>query len=221
MKRLLLAGFLSLIALPAFAACPATLQIKAADGTTANAKYSDDGSGNCQPDVVVNSSVLPTGAATSALQSTGNTALTTINTTLGSPFQAGASIGNTTFGVNAQTTGGASITSNIVPNNTTAVVVKASAGTLYGFYGYSISATTPAWLKIYNATSATCGSGTPVARLLIPYDSATSNNGSNVPIPATGIVFGTGITYCVTTGIADNDTSAPAASTYVVNLVWK
>lgn len=33
---------------------------------------------------------LPTGAATSALQST-------INTTLGSPFQAGASIGNTTF----------------------------------------------------------------------------------------------------------------------------
>jgi hypothetical protein len=32
---------------------------------------------------------LPTGAATSALQTTGNTALTTINTTLGSPFQAG------------------------------------------------------------------------------------------------------------------------------------
>lgn len=40
---------------------------------------------------------LPTGAATSALQTTGNTSLTTINTTLGSPFQAGASIGNTTF----------------------------------------------------------------------------------------------------------------------------
>lgn len=35
---------------------------------------------------------LPTGAATSALQST-------INTTLGSPFQAGASIGNTAFGI--------------------------------------------------------------------------------------------------------------------------
>lgn len=42
---------------------------------------------------------LPTGAATSALQSTGNTALGTINTTLGSPFQAGGSIGNTTFAV--------------------------------------------------------------------------------------------------------------------------
>ncbi len=42
---------------------------------------------------------LPSGAATSALQTTGNTALTTINTTLGSPFQAGASIGNTGFGI--------------------------------------------------------------------------------------------------------------------------
>jgi hypothetical protein len=41
---------------------------------------------------------LPTGAATSALQTTGNTALTTINTTLGSPFQAGGSIGNSSFG---------------------------------------------------------------------------------------------------------------------------
>lgn len=42
-------------------------------------------------------SVLPTGGATSALQTTGNTALTTINATLGSPFQAGGSIANTTF----------------------------------------------------------------------------------------------------------------------------
>lgn len=40
---------------------------------------------------------LPTGAATSALQTTGNTALSTINTTLGTPFQAGGSIGNTSF----------------------------------------------------------------------------------------------------------------------------
>lgn len=40
---------------------------------------------------------LPSGASTSSLQTTGNTALGTINTTLGSPFQAGGSIGNTTF----------------------------------------------------------------------------------------------------------------------------
>lgn len=40
---------------------------------------------------------LPAGAATSANQTTEITALGTINTTLGSPFQAGGSIGNTTF----------------------------------------------------------------------------------------------------------------------------
>jgi hypothetical protein len=42
--------------------------------------------------VSVKASVLPTGAATSALQTTGNTALGTINTTLGSPFQAGGAL---------------------------------------------------------------------------------------------------------------------------------
>lgn len=46
---------------------------------------------------------LPTGAATSALQTTGNTSLTTINTTLGTPFQAGGNIGNTTFAVTQAT----------------------------------------------------------------------------------------------------------------------
>ena len=40
----------------------------------------------------VTASALPTGAATSALQTTGNTTLTTINTTLGTPFQAGAAL---------------------------------------------------------------------------------------------------------------------------------
>lgn len=57
---------------------------------------------------------LPTGAATSALQTTGNTALTTINTTLGSPFQAGGSIGNTSFIANGATTSGSPLTSSPV-----------------------------------------------------------------------------------------------------------
>lgn len=46
---------------------------------------------------------LPTGASTSALQNTINTSLGTINTTLGSPFQSGGSIGNTAFIANAGT----------------------------------------------------------------------------------------------------------------------
>jgi hypothetical protein len=47
---------------------------------------------------------LPTLASTSTNQATEITALETINTTLGTPFQAGASIGNTSFGVSGTIT---------------------------------------------------------------------------------------------------------------------
>ena len=63
--------------------------------TAANA-VKVDGSAVTQP-VSASSLPLPAGAATSANQSTEITALGTINTTLGSPFQAGGSIGNTSF----------------------------------------------------------------------------------------------------------------------------
>lgn len=94
---------------------PVQVTIRSADGSAPGALGS----------VTVSSSALPTGAATSAAQTTaatsngapGDTAcatdtascsanaqrqriaqrLTTINTTLGTPFQAGASIGNTSF----------------------------------------------------------------------------------------------------------------------------
>jgi len=63
-----------------------------------------DGSGKLQGvsssnplPVTASSLPLPAGAATAALQTTGNAELVTINTTLGSPFQAGGSIGNTSF----------------------------------------------------------------------------------------------------------------------------
>jgi hypothetical protein len=119
----------------------------------------------------------------------------------------------------AAATGGASTTGNIVPNNTTGVTVKASAGTLYGVQVYSIN--TPVWLKIYNTTSATCGSGTPVKRLLIPAAATVTNgNGSNITFGPQGIAFSTGISYCVTGGIADADTTLPAASSYTVNIDW-
>lgn len=120
----------------------------------------------------------------------------------------------------AAATGGATPTGNIAANNTTAVVVKASPGTLYGVQLGGIGAA-PAYLKIYNATSATCGSGTPVKRLIIPAAATAANGGgSNITFGPVGVAFSTGITYCVTTGITDADTTAPAASTYLVNFDW-
>lgn len=122
----------------------------------------------------------------------------------------------TTLGV--ATTGGAATAGAAVPNNTTAVVVKSGAGTLYGVQLYGIGSA-PAYLKIYNATSATCGSGTPVKRLSIPAAATAANGaGNNVSFGPQGIAFSTGITYCITTGITDADNTAPAASTFVANI---
>lgn len=107
----------------------------------------------------------------------------------------------------------------VLANTTNATSVKGSAGTLFNVSVYNNSATI-AYLKLYNSASApTCGSGTPVARYLIP-GASSGGAGSNVDI-AVGSEFATGIGYCVTTGIADADTGAVAASAYIVNLTYK
>jgi hypothetical protein len=276
--------------LPAFGATPT---VTANAGTNLNTSLlAIESGGNLA------SLVAQLGAVTAS--PTANTVLDrlkTINTTLGTPFQAGGSIGNTTFAVTntgtfavqatltaettkvigtvnqgtspwvtsatqsgtwnigtvttlpalvagsaivgkvgidqttngttnavrviAGTTGGATTAGAIQPNNTTAVVVKASAGTLYGAQLGNIGSS-PAYLKIYNATSATCGSGTPVKRLIIPKaGTAADGGGSNPTFGDQGVAFGTGITYCVTTGIGDSDTTAAAANTVLVNLDYQ
>lgn len=72
------------------------------DGGTTKRVIKTDAGGAIQVDlevaeVTVTSSALPSGASTLAEQQTQTTALGTINTTLGSPFQSGGSISNTSF----------------------------------------------------------------------------------------------------------------------------
>lgn len=119
MKKLLVAlalFFASISAAAATCSGPAVMHDFA--GTAFNMSLATNaGDGNCAPNTTIVGSLpafasppavtqsgtwnitnisgtvsLPTGAATSALQ-------TTINTTLGTPFQAGGSIGNTSFGI--------------------------------------------------------------------------------------------------------------------------
>lgn len=113
-----------------------------------------------------------------------------------------------------RTSGGLLLSSTIIPNNTTAVVAKGSAGQVYHIEGFNNSATV-AYLKVYNATSATAGSGTPVMRYMIP-----ANSGFSLAYE-TGDAYGTGITFIVTTGITDADTTAPAANTIIINIHYK
>lgn len=108
------------------------------------------------------------------------------------------------------------VKSTLVANNTTAVNIKTTGGTVYQVDAYN-NGTTLAYIKLYNTATATCGSGTPYARYVIPFG-ATSSGGGFVAANINGDAYVNGIWLCVTTGIADNDTSAPAASTYIVNI---
>jgi hypothetical protein len=93
--------------------------------------------------------------------------------------------------------------------------VKATAGQVFGWYIFNAAATTH-YVKLYNATAAnvTVGTTTPVMTIPVPAGSA-----ANVEF-ANGIAFGTAITAAATTGVADNDTGAPAANAVVVNVLY-
>ncbi len=121
----------------------------------------------------------------------------------------------------AATTGGATPAGAVAPNNTTGVSLKGTPGSVYGVQLGGIGSG-PAYLKLYDkATAPTCGTDTPIKRLIIPAAStAALGGGSNISFPA-GVAFTLGIGYCVTTGITDADTTAPAASTLLINIDWK
>ena len=98
--------------------------------------------------------------------------------------------------------------------------VKATAGLVYGIL-FSNMATSTRFLKLYNATAAsvTVGTTTPVLTLALPGNS--SDDVSGVFSFPQGITFSTAITAAATTGIADNDTGAPAANDVIVNILYK
>jgi hypothetical protein len=136
--------------------------------------------------------------------------LTTLNTTAASPANLAAAA-----------TGGAAKTGFIVSNNTTGILIKNAPGTLYSAQ-FSGIGSAPVWVKLYDTASVpTCGSGTPVKRLIIPAASTAANGaGSNITFGPFGTAFTTGIAYCVTGGIADADTTTPTISSYTVNFDW-
>lgn len=119
-------------------------------------------------------------------------------------------------------TGGLTVLSNIVAANTTSVAVCASACRLYGIRAYNIGASNPVYIKLFNTAQAsvTCGTPTPNERHVVPASGGTSGAGVVMDDP-NGVYYSTALTYCVTGGIADNDTTAPAASTSIVNFYTK
>lgn len=100
---------------------------------------------------------------------------------------------------------------------TNGAIVKASPGTVSGWYISNVNAAAR-FVKLYNLAAAlTVGTSTPVITLAIPGN--TAGAGANVAF-LPGIAFSTGIGIGITGAVADNDTTAVAANEVVVNLFY-
>lgn len=122
--------------------------------------------------------------------------------------------------VNAQPSASGNVTSAIVPNSVGPFVIKPAGGFLDGVDLHNFT-TAGVFMKIYDAPTVTCGSGTPKLRFL---NDASAGAGQATPTIIhliTPVLFLNGITVCMTTGIADNDTTAPAANVYIYNVYWR
>lgn len=109
----------------------------------------------------------------------------------------------------------------VAANSNNSTLLAAGAHNVYSVQLGGVGAA-PAYLKFYDkATAPTCGTDTPSKVLIIPAAATAANGGaSNVNNPlGSGFVNGLGI--CVVTGIADNDNTAVAAATFLINFDWK
>lgn len=115
------------------------------------------------------------------------------------------------------TTSGGCDSSSTISAGTSAdeVVVKASAGQVYGIRISNINAS-PRYVKFYNAASApTPGVGTPVRRVMVP-----GNQRIDLVFPL-GIAFSTGIAFAMVTGAADSASTRVAATEVIVEVDYK
>lgn len=117
----------------------------------------------------------------------------------------------------ARTSGGTTLYKNIDVDESEDEI-KGSAGQLYWVHAMNLTASV-VYLKFYNATAASVTVGTTVPDLTFPIPTQGDTNGAGftLSIP-NGAAFGTAITVAATTGVADNDSGAPAANAVVVNL---
>jgi hypothetical protein len=99
-------------------------------------------------------------------------------------------------------------------SGTNPTVIKASAGTVNGWYIYNSngSARKVAFHNI--ATTPTAGSGVVMALVIPPL------SGANVSLPD-GITFTTGISITTVTGLADSDATGVATNDLVINIFYK
>lgn len=101
------------------------------------------------------------------------------------------------------------------------VEIKSSAGQIYGLHVINLH-TAPIYVKFYNAAAAsvTVGTTTPFLTFAVPAQSDGNGGGFNLTF-SQGLEFSTGITVVALTGVADSDTTGPAANKCVANFFYK
>lgn len=95
--------------------------------------------------------------------------------------------------------------------------IKASPGTLYGYYFANLHATDARYVKLYDATVSSVTVGTTVPKLTLPLAAGASGHVEF----SRGIRFYNAITVAATTGVANTDTGAPGANEVVVNTFYR
>lgn len=109
------------------------------------------------------------------------------------------------------TTGGCTPGKTLSAASTNSTSVKGSVGTLCSL---NVINTTPTvyYLKFYDkATAPTCNSDTVVQSLPVPANSSSLGGGVAAQLGPFGLAFTTGIGFCLTGAIADNDNTSAAA----------
>lgn len=101
--------------------------------------------------------------------------------------------------------------------NQDSTVVKASAGTLYSLTVLS-TITSVRYVKLYDKATGPTSADTPVQVYAVP---ATAGLSVSVPLPPCGAVFSNGISFRISTGVADNDANAATANDCVISLTYK
>lgn len=117
-------------------------------------------------------------------------------------------------GLGVRTSGGATLFKDIDVDETEDAI-KATAGQLYWLYLFNATAAI-IYVRLYNATVANVVVGTTVPDMTIPVPGNNDTDGAGVSFTVVqGIVFSTALTIAATTGVADNDTGAPAANALI------
>lgn len=97
----------------------------------------------------------------------------------------------------------------------TGVSIKAGFG-IVGGWNILNAAVAARYVKLYDKATAALATDTPLLTIGVP-----ASGNLNVAYGGEGIMFLTGISIRVTTGVADNDVGAPTASDIIAQVLYR